>query len=205
MPWYFRNGRVLDRGPSGSDRRHRLVLSYVWMLPLLSHANPLVRGAVGGWQLNGITTVQSGGPMTVTAGFDRSLTGLGGDRADLVAGQSIYNSNACGSAFDCISWLNPAAFSGPKNSRGAFTGDGTFGNLGKGALRGPGSVVFDLGISKNFKLAESWKLQLRGEFFNAMNHVNPGDPNLNLSAAQFGKITGVDSPRVGQVALKVSF
>ena len=70
MPWYFRNGRVLDRGPSGSDRRHRLVLSYVWMLPLLSHANPLVRGAVGGWQLNGITTVQSGGAMTVTAGFE---------------------------------------------------------------------------------------------------------------------------------------
>ena len=66
-------------------------------------------------------------------------------------------------------------------------------------------MVFDLGISENFKLAESWKLQLRGEFFNAMNHVNPGDPNLNLSAAQFGKITGVDSPRVGQVALKVSF
>ena len=86
-----------------------------------------------------------------------------------------------------------------------MTGDGTFGTLGKGALRGPGSVTFDVGISKNFKLTESWKLQLRGEFFNAMNHVNPGNPNTNLSAAQFGKITGVDSPRVGQVALKVSF
>src|SRR5206468_12305587 len=135
MPWYFRNGRVLDRGPSGSDRRHRLVLSYVWMLPLLSHANPLVRGAAGGWQLNGITTVQSGGAMTVTAGFDRSLTGLGADRAELVAGQSIYNSNACGSASDRISWLNPAAFPGPKNSRGAFTGAGTFRNLGNGAVR----------------------------------------------------------------------
>jgi hypothetical protein len=205
MPWYFRNGRVLDRGPSGSDHRQRLVLSYVWMLPSLGRAHPLVRGAVGGWQLNGITTLQSGDPMTVTAGFDRSLTGLGADRADLVPGQSIYNSSACGSAFNCISWLNPAAFSGPRNSRGALTGDGTFGTLGKGALRGPGSVAFDLGISKNFKLTESWKLQLRGEFFNAMNHVNPGNPNTNLSAAQFGKITGVDSPRVGQVALKVSF
>ena len=205
LPWYFRNGRVLDRGPSGSDHRHRLVLSYVWMLPSLSHANPLVRSVVDGWQLNGITTLQTGDPMTVTAGFDRSLTGLGVDRADLVAGQPIYNSNVCGAAFDCVSWLNPAAFSGPKNSRGVFTGDGTFGNLGKGALRGPGSVTFDAGISKNFKLTERWKLQLRGEFFNAMNHVNPGNPNLNLSAAQFGKITGVDSPRVGQVALKVSF
>jgi len=48
-------------------------------------------------------------------------------------------------------------------------------------------------------------LQLRGEFFNAMNHVNPGDPNLNLSVAKFGKITGVGSPSVGRVAVKVSF
>jgi hypothetical protein len=205
MPWYFRNGRGLDRGPSGSDRRHRLVMSYVWMLPSLSHANALLRGAVGGWQLNGITTLQSGDPLTVTTGFDRSLTGLGADRADLLLGQSVYNSNVCGGAFDCVSWLNPAAFSGPKNSRGVYTGDGTFGDLGKGALRGPGSVTFDASISKNFKLTESWKVQLRGEFFNAMNHVNPSDPNTNLSAAQFGKITGVDSPRVGQVALKVSF
>jgi hypothetical protein len=154
--------------------------------------------------LNGITTIQTGGPLTVSAGFDRSLTGLGGDRADLAGGQ-IYDSNVCKGAFDCISWLNPAAFSGPVNSRGVFTGDGTFGNIGKGALRGPGSVTFDVGISKNFKLTENSKLQLRGEFFNAMNHVNPNDPNTNLNAAQFGKITGVDSPRVGQVALKVSF
>jgi hypothetical protein len=205
LPWYFKNGRVLDRGPSSSDHRHRLVLSYVWMLPSLSHASLLVRGVAGGWQLNGITTLQTGDPMTVTAGFDRSLTGLNADRADLVGGQPVYESNVCGGAYNCVSWLNPAAFSGPRNSRGALTGDGTFGNLGKNILRGPGSVNFDAGISKNFELAEHWKLQLRGEFFNALNHVNPGNPNLNLSAAQFGRITGADSPRIGQLALKLSF
>src|SRR5205085_4232652 len=58
MPWYFRNGRALDRGLSSSNHRQRLVLSYVRMLPLLSHANPLLRGVAGGWQLNGITTLQ---------------------------------------------------------------------------------------------------------------------------------------------------
>ena len=66
-------------------------------------------------------------------------------------------------------------------------------------------MTFDASLSKNFQVTERWKVQLRGEFFNAMNRVNPSDPNTNLSAAQFGKITGEDSPRVGQVALKVSF
>ncbi len=190
LPWYFKNGTGLDRGPSATDRRHRLVLSYVWMLPQLSKANPLVRGVAGGWQLNGITTLQTGDPMTVTTGFERSLTGIGADRPDVVLGQPIYNSSACRGAFDCVSWLNPAAFSAPLNSRGVYTGDGTFGDLGKGALRGPGSVNFDASIFKNFNVTERIKLQMQGEFFNAMNHVNPSDPNTNLSAAQFRKDHG---------------
>jgi hypothetical protein len=205
MPWYFANGRVLDRGPSGFDHRHRLVMSYVWMLPKLAHANSFVRAALGGWEFSGIMTLQTGDPLSVTAGYDRSLTGLGNDRANLVAGQPVYQSTVCGAAINCISWLNPAAFSGPKNAGGAYIADGTFGNVGKGALRGPGSIGTDAGLSKNFTLHESWKLQVRGEFFNAINHVNPSNPNTALNNAQFGRITGVGSPRVGQVALKLAF
>jgi hypothetical protein len=205
MPWYFANGRVLDRGPSGSDHRQRLVVSYVWMLPRLVRANHIVRGILGEWELSGIVTLQTGGPLTVTAGYDRSLTGLGNDRANLVLGQPVYQSNVCGTTLDCKSWLNPSAFSGPKNAGGSYIGDGTFGNVGKGLLRGPGSELFDAGLSKNFTLHESWKLQLRGEFFNALNHVNPNDPNTSLNSAQFGRITGVGSPRVGQLALKLTF
>jgi hypothetical protein len=143
--------------------------------------------------------------MTVTAGYDRSLTGLNNDRADLVAGQNVRSASVCGVTLNCISWLNPAAFSGPKNAGGSYIVDGNFGNVGKGALRGPGSVNFDAGMSKNFTLHENWKLQFRGEFFNAMNHVNPNSPNTTLNSAQFGKITGVGAPRVGQLALKLSF
>src|SRR5262249_34866 len=75
MRWYFQNGRGLDRGPSGSDHRHRLVTSYVWMLPRLANATHLVKGLLGEWQFSGIMTIQSGDPLTVTAGYDRSLTG----------------------------------------------------------------------------------------------------------------------------------
>jgi len=205
MPWYFPNGRVLDRGPSGFDHTQRLVTSYVGLLPRLTNTNRLVRAALGEWEISGILTLQTGDPMTVTAGYDRSLTGLNNDRADLVAGQNVRSASVCGVTLNCISWLNPAAFSGPKNAGGSYIADGNFGNVGKGALRGPGSVNFDAGMSKNFTLHENWKLQFRGEFFNAMNHVNPNNPNTTLNSAQFGKITGVGAPRVGQLALKLSF
>ena len=134
----------LDR----SDHRHRLVTSQVWMLPRLAHAGRLVRGAFGGWQFSGIVTVQSGDPLTVVAGYDHSLTGLNNDRANLVLGPSVYNSNVCGATLNCISWLNPGAFTGPKNAAGTFISDGTFGNVGKGALRGPGSFGSAVGLSK---------------------------------------------------------
>jgi hypothetical protein len=196
---------VLDRGPSGFDHQQRLVTSYVWMLPRLAHANHLLRGVFGEWEMSGIMTMQSGDPLTVTAGYDRSLTGLGNDRANLVLGQPVGESHVCGAAINCISWINPAAFSGPKNAGGSYIADGTFGNVGKGALRGPGSIGFDAGLSKNFTLHESWKLQFRSEFFNVMNHVNPNNPNTALNSAQFGRITGVGTPRVGQLALKLTF
>ncbi len=205
MPWYFPNGRLLDRGPSGFDHQHRLVTSYIWLLPRLAHFHPVLRGILGEWEASGILTLQTGDPMTVTAGFDRSLTALTNDRADVISGQPVRSSTVCGAAVNCISWFNPAAFSGPKNAGGSFVADGNFGNVGKGALRGPGLVNFDAGLSKNFTLHESWKLQFRGEFFNAINHVNPNNPNATLNSPQFGKITAVGAARVGQLALKLMF
>lgn len=197
LPWYFSNGRLLDRGLSGTDHRHRLVLSYVWMLPKLSQMNRVLRGVFGEWQLGGILTAQSGSGLTITAGKDQSMTGLNRDRGYLNAGQEQYSSTGCGTTPGCTAWLNKAAFTLPAT--------GTFGNLGKNALQGPGMVVIDANLSKNFSLNERWKIQLRGEFFNVLNHVNPNNPTLNLTSADFGLIRSVRDPRVGQVALKLSF
>lgn len=197
MPWYFKNGRMLDRGLSGSDHRNRLVVSYVWMLPKLAHKNRLLRGVLGEWQFGGIMTVQSGGGLTLTAGKDQSLSGLNRDRAVQVAGQESFSSTGCGTTPGCSPWLNKAAF--------ALPAIGTFGTLGKNALLGPGMIIFDANLSKNFSLNERCKLQLRGEFFNATNHVNPNEPVQNLNSADFGLIRSVREPRVGQVALKLSF
>ena len=68
IPWNFPGRHQFDRGPSEFDHQHRLVGSYVWALPTLTGANGLVRAFAGGWQLNGIVTLQSGGPLTILAG-----------------------------------------------------------------------------------------------------------------------------------------
>jgi hypothetical protein len=197
IPWYFPNSRALDYGPNGTDHKHRFVTSYVWMLPRLAHSSALLRSALGGWEFSGIMTLQSGDALTLLAGTDVSLTALGQDRVDVVAGRDAYAATSCGNTPGCAGWLNKAAFARPAT--------GTFGNAGKGALRGPGSFGLDAGLSKNFALTERFRLQFRGEFFNALNHVNLGNPNTNFSAADFGLIRSVDSPRVGQLVLKLTF
>ena len=59
-PWYFPNADLMDRGPSQFDRRQRFVGTYVWQMPFLAHATPLLRYTLGGWQLTGLLTLQSG-------------------------------------------------------------------------------------------------------------------------------------------------
>jgi hypothetical protein len=163
----------------------------------LSRWNHFARAAFGGWQLGGIMTAQTGSGLTIAAGQDYSKTGLNRDRGVLVPGQDVYGSTGCGTTPGCRPYLNKAAFAPPAA--------GTFGNLGKNALWGPGSFVVDANISKNFALSERCKLQFRGEFFNALNHVNPNEPNQSMNSADFGLIRGAGSPRTGQVALKLTF
>ena len=95
---------------------------------------------------------------------------------------------------------------------------GTFGNLGKGALRGPGLFNTDAGIYKDFTAGEHVTLQFRAEFFNTFNRANlitpcnvsapgysKGSLGDTLSGAGFGHILAAQDPRIGQLALKISF
>jgi len=153
---------------------------------------------VGGWQVSGITSGRSGTQLTVAAGADRSLTAIGRDRADLAPGQDVYTSGGCASvATPCFSYLNLKAFATPAL--------GSFGNLGKGVLRGPGSYNFDVSLSKNFTIRENISARFRAEAFNALNHMSLGDPTASLSGAGFGTIRSGSAPRVIQLALKIVF
>src|SRR5712692_1095696 len=205
-PWDDPLRHQFDRGPSDFDHTHRFVASYVWQLPGLSKASGLLRRVFGGWQLGGVVSAQTGRPFTVLSGSNNSGTGIGQDRANLIG--NPYGPGACAAAkitTSCVDWLNPASFQ--SNS------SGTFGNIGKGTFRLPGSYTWDMGLSKNFSFTERLKLQFRAEFFNVFNRANFMDDSASLtnfqkiSAGAFGSFRAgqASDPRIGQLALKLFF
>ena len=173
------------------------MLSYVWELPKLKTVTPLARYALGDWQLNGIFTAQTGGPLTILAGRDASQTGLGTDRAQYLGG-SAYGPGACKNIAPCVDYLNTSAFASPAN--------GSFGNAGKSSLDGPNFLNWDVGLFKNVPLgSERLRMRFELEFFNLLNRVNLSNPNQTVSSAAFGSIREAGDPRIGQVALKLLF
>ena len=207
MPFGNPNQGHFETGPApGVDRTHRFVGSYVWELPHLTGANGAVRAIVGGWQWTGIFTYYTGDAMTILAGIDRSLTALGADRANFIGTADQYGGTAasgsragCGSA-TCVPWLNTAVF--------ALPATGTFGNVGKGAFRGPSRFNVDAGLIKNFtpfSAHENLRFQLRGEFFNVLNHTELNDPDVTRNDGNFGGIYGAADPRIIQLAVKFYF
>ena len=211
-PWDDPLRHAFDYGPSDFDHTHRFVASYVWSLPTLASTNGFVHNAIGGWQLGGVLSAQTGRPLTILEGKELSGTGLGQDRGILIAGADPYASGVCaGSTTSCVDWLNPAAFA-PQSA-----GLGTYGNTGKGAFRLPGFYSWDMNVSKEFSFTERWRLQFRAEFFNVFNRANFMEDTSTssspasltnfqkVSAGAFGKILQASDPRIGQLALKLFF
>ena len=196
MSPYIPGFKRIDTGPSDFDYNHTFVVSYVWQLPAMKQSRALVRQILGDWEVTGITTAQTGGPLTLFAGTDRSQTGIGSDHADYLGG-TVYTSGACANQAPCVSYLTPSAFAAPAL--------GTYGNLAKGALRAPGLFNTDLGAFKNFTLTERFGLQFRAEFFNIWNRTNFNSPGTTVSAGGFGNILSARDPRIGQLALKLTF
>jgi hypothetical protein len=180
------------RGTSDFSVPHRFIMNYVWQLP--SPKDGLLRHVLGGWESSGIWTWQSGFPLNITSGDDRSLTTIGNDQADVTGPASLTS----GSKSQKIAkWFTTQSF--------AVARLGTFGNAGRNILRGPGTVNVDFSAHKNFALTERARLQFRAEFFNVLNHANLNNPGTSVTSGDFGRITGAGSPRIIQLALKVSF
>ncbi|MES1257830.1 MAG: carboxypeptidase regulatory-like domain-containing protein, partial [Acidobacteriota bacterium] len=112
IPWNFPGRHQYDSGPSEFDHTQRFVVSYLYALPAFRGAGRALRAVAGGWQLNGILTYQTGGPLTILAGKDQSQTGIGSDRANYLGG-SAYGSGACGATGTCVDHLVPTAFALP--------------------------------------------------------------------------------------------
>jgi hypothetical protein len=220
-PWDDALRHRSDRGPSDFDHTHNFVASYVWQLPKMSGLNSFVRRAFGDWEQSGQVALQTGAPFTVlsglSAGSDLSQTGIAHDRATYIGG-SLTGPGACAATKatqNCVDFLNvaPNAVPNPNNPGKTIPNPaliGTFGNMGKNSLHGPGLYVWNVGLFKNFLFTERWRLQFRAEFFNVFNRANFNNPNASLNnLTNFGTITSTlvsgGDPRIGQLALKLFF
>ena len=185
----------LDYGPSDFDVKHRFVTSFVYQIPGLVSGNGFAKAITGGWQVDGILTLQTGLPFSVLAGVDRSLAGVGIDHANVNGPVAVYNGR--GTFTKIAKYFNTSAFSLPAL--------GTFGTSGRNTIYGPGIENFDAGVFKNIPIHEQSRLELRWELFNSLNHPNFGNPNNSFTSSAFGRITSANVGRVMQIAAKVVF
>jgi hypothetical protein len=148
---------------------------------------------IGGWQLSGVVSAQSGPPFSALMNCgDVNAEGNNcrpnrASNGTLPSGQrSIYK------------WFDTSAFVKPVAA---------YGNAGRNILRAPGSSNLDLGLSKSFRFgaAEGRRVQFRAESFNLLNHTNFGVPNTSIDSPGFGTITGAATGRVVQFGLRLDF
>jgi hypothetical protein len=189
-------------GLSSFDRTHVLSVYYIYDLPFWQQPTTLMHNLLGGWQISGATFLRSGTPFSITRTNDIAGVGDGGNGQPVdVVGDPGANTNgefSAGNGVDNNLYFNPAAFANPAA--------GTFGNMKRDTLRGPGDQQWDLAIFKNFSLSGSQKLQFRAEIFNFPNHPNLNGPNTDITNANFGRIiTKSDARRDIQLALRYLF
>jgi hypothetical protein len=202
-----------------------LSVNYSYLLPfgqgqsLFGAASNLVSKFIGGWQVSGISTFQTGQPFSVTYTAPGSPVGQVSGRANVVPGVSLYPSSKTRAE-----WFNPAAFTAPPcyNSVGSgpcstlYTTGGpttydTYGTSGYNMLWGPGWQDWDMNLQKNITWQDRYRLQLRVDSFNIFNHPNFAPPNASItSTSNVGQITSASSsptyePRTVEFAVKFNF
>jgi hypothetical protein len=196
----------LNRGPASYSLHHQFNAAYSYQLPFGNgqrfggSAGGFLNHLIGGWQWNGIVTAQGGFPFTPLAGSNTSGTG-DANQSDVPDWNPNFKGPVITGTRD--EWYDPQAFQ--------LARQGTFGNVSRGALRGPHLVDFDTSLFKKFQLSERFNLQFRAEAFNIFNHSNFAVPNqVAFSGAgvssSAGQVTYTStSSRQLQFALKLLF
>ena len=196
------------RGPSDFDVPQRLVLSYVYELPLGKGKPFANHGAlayiVGGFQTSGSLTLASGRPFTVFSPANSSSIDIGLQNALAnVIGRPVMPETV-----NCWFYASKNAGCNGISGTDAFAAPptGVLGNAGRNVLRGPDTKVFDFALDRNFTITERTALQFRWEVFNLTNTVQFGLPNNQISGGTPGVITSLaGDPRIMQFALRLKF
>jgi len=201
--------RGVNRGNCELDRRHNFNMSAVYETPRF--ANTALRVLGSGWQISGIVRAVTGAYFSVATGTDIALSGTpstpGNTGVDQRPNQILANPYLPNKGVN--GWLNPAAFAQPA--------PGTYGNAGPRNVQGPGSIVFNTGLTRSFAIREKQSLQIRAEAFNVANHANYCAPPFQgivpaircpddtRNSPTFGKVLSASDGRIMQMALKYVF
>jgi hypothetical protein len=175
-------------GASNFDRRHVFVFHYIYDLPFWREQNTLLKNILGGWQISGATFLRSGTPFTITRSNDIAGVGTGDPQpVDRVGDPKAGANGKFSTGSDDNYMFNPDAFRNPAA--------GTFGNMERNSLYGPGDQQWDIAIFKNVSLGGMRKMQFRAEIFNFPNHPNLSGPNTDITNANFGRSVTKDGNR----------
>lgn len=219
----FLGGLRLDRSVSDYDRAHRFVTNFVWDLPFLNGNNNWAGKLLGGWQVNGIVTFQSGAPFTIVNGLDRNGDGVAtADRPNLGNPNAPHTSRAvvvpvgtcatglrnpdtltCVSAGDVYVIQVPTATGTSLIQPGGAT-------LGRNTERSNPVQNFDFSLFKLFRFGENLKVEYRIETFNAFNHPQQtGLPGLDVTNTTTGRFLNYDfvtgGRRTARMGIKIVF
>jgi Carboxypeptidase regulatory-like domain len=193
-------GWKYDVGPGGYDRTHNAVVNFIYDIPVFRHNdNRMLRTVVGGWEVSGILSFESGVPINIGLSGNQSGNGLPNatNRPDKVS--SVSYEHTVLAAPQAIQYINPAAFANPAI--------GSFGDLGHNAARGPGRDNWNVSLFKSFVFSETRgsRLEFRVETFNLWNHTQFNQVSNNFGSGNFGQFTSAFDPRILQIGLKLYF
>jgi hypothetical protein len=183
-----------DRASTAFDIRHRFVASGIWDIPGPAWNNPASKFLLRGWEFTPILNIRTGSPINIITGQDRSFSANNFDRPDVIGDPVLSNGRS--KQQQIAEYFNPAVF--------VLSQIGQFGDLGRNALYGPGSINLDAGLFKNFRFRESGNVQFRWEMFNAFNHTNLGNPVATVGVS-LGRILSDAGARIMQLGVKLQF
>lgn len=203
----------LDYGASGLNQPQIFIANFVYKEPFFREQHGLAGHFLGGWELSGITTFNSGlsinafqypdpfgcvastttsngcAPGTYPGGF-----GINGPNYDIVARpDQVGNVHLTKKQ---TQWFTTDSFA---------VAQGHFGSERAGSFLGPGVEKIDLGLMKNVRISEGINLQMRAESFNVFNHTNWAGVDTGLGDGTFGQTTSTHDPRIMQFSAKMYF
>jgi len=193
-----------DYGPADFSLKQVLVINYVYDLPFYRSQQGVLGHVLGGWEVSGISSFETGFPTTIfqfSDPFNSSDSGafpggIGIDPSVVTPRPDRAAGSSCSGPKTVAQYINTAAFTGAVNH---------FGDSGRGVCGGPGLNNWDISAIKNTQIGERLRLQFRAEFFNAFNHVSFNSIDNFLGDSTFGQLNGDHDPRIIQFGLKLYF